>query len=98
MFFNKNSNLKLYIFVAVCMVIILAMWFYTLKLNLSKPWDLGPSFTEIFSGLENSNILKQESQILKEPNKTKISQDLIDKLAGELKSNEQEVQTSDEMQ
>jgi len=94
MSFSKNSNFKIYFFIAICMIVILAMWLYTLKLNLSKSGSLSDSFRNIFSGFSNdaNDILQEQEK--SNNNNLEAKQDLINKLADELKKNEIEINTS----
>ena len=77
MLFSKNLNFKMYLFITICMAVILAMWVYVLKLNLSKPGSLTDSF---------QNIFKKQTQ---EQNQSAINQEIINQLADELKNKQE---------
>ncbi len=80
----KNSNLKIYIFIAICMVVIIGMWLYTLKLNLSKPSKSTFDWSEIFGGWGDA---VKDVPPMPQLNTTtpEVSDELINELADKLK-------------
>ena len=93
MFFNKNNNLKIYIFIAICMIVIIGMWLYTLKLNLSKPSKSTFDWSEIFGGWGDA---VKDVPPMPSLNTTtlEVSDELINELAEELKNTDKKINTN----
>jgi len=90
----NNKNIKLYIIITVCLVVILSMWFYTLKLNLLEESDSSFSFKEIWDDIKN---IGQEIPPMPELTTTAdMPEDILDEVADRLKDTKiQEIDTSD---
>ena len=94
----KNSNFKIYIFIAICMVVIIGMWLYTLKLNLSKPSKSTFDWSEIFGGW--GDAVKDVPPMPELTTTTpEVSDELINELADKLKDDTKdwEVHRNEEM-
>ncbi|MFH1610718.1 MAG: hypothetical protein ABIA91_02395 [Patescibacteria group bacterium] len=89
----KNSNFKIYIFIAICMVVIIGMWLYTLKLNLSKPSKSTFDWSEIFGGWGDT-VKDVPPMPTLNTTTLEVSDELINELADKLKEEKEEVDTS----
>ena len=84
---SPNKKIKFYALFGLCLVVILGLWFYSLKLNLSKPngdqgkFDL--NLGEIFSDL--SDTFKNIPPAPKFSTSTPATNQAIDNLAEKLK-------------
>jgi len=91
---SLNKNIKIYLSLGLCFIIILALWFYSFKLNLTyglknnqvkNGLSLKNLRDEVKNILRNSPLVKGENNwpTLKQPNATATPEDW-QKIAGEM--------------